>query len=129
MKIFLAGHNGMVGKSIMNSLSKESSIDLITRERKELDLVNQNDVKDFFKSKKIDAVIIAAAKVGGIHSNNSFPADFIYQNLMIQNNLIHQSYKSGVSKILFLGSSCIYPKSAAQPMTEDLLLTGNLEKN
>ena len=116
MKIFIAGHNGMVGSALIRALKnhkKYSSI--ITKSRKELDLINQTDVEEFLDNEKPDTVIIAAAKVGGIYANNSFPADFIYQNLMIQNNLIHGSYLAGIKKLLFLGSSCIYPKMSLQP--------------
>jgi len=131
MKIFIAGHNGMVGKSIHKILKSEQYLgtktEIITASRSELDLVNQKDVYSFFESKKPDMVIIAAAKVGGIHANNTFPAEFIYQNLMIQNNIIHCSYLTGIKRLLFLGSSCIYPKMASQPMIESELLSGKLE--
>jgi GDP-L-fucose synthase len=125
-KIFIAGHKGMVGSAIVRLLQSRD-IELITKDRKELDLLNQQDVQNFFKDKKIDQVYLAAAKVGGIYANNTYPADFIYQNLMIQNNIIHSSFLSGVKKLLFLGSSCIYPKYAKQPIKEDELLTGKLE--
>lgn len=125
-KIFVAGHNGMVGSAICRQL-KGQDVELITASRQELDLTNQPQVKDFFSAHKFDQVYLAAAKVGGIHANNTYPADFIYQNLMIQNNIIHQSYKSGVKKLLFLGSSCIYPRLAKQPMREEQLLSGYLE--
>ena len=127
MKIFVAGHNGMVGSSIVRLLKKNHSIEVITKNRNELDLTCQNLVLEFLKDTKPDSVIISAAKVGGIHANNEFPAEFIYQNLMIQNNLIHGSYASGIQKLLFLGSSCIYPKHAKQPIKESYLLTGKLE--
>jgi GDP-L-fucose synthase len=125
-KIFVAGHNGMVGSAICRQLQKQD-VELVTASRQELDLTNQIQVKDFFSTHKFDQVYLAAAKVGGIHANNTYPADFIYQNLMIQNNLIHQSYFSGVQKLLFLGSSCIYPRLAEQPMKEKTLLSGYLE--
>ena len=128
MKLFLAGHNGMVGRSIHKILKDEFEYEIITESRSNLDLTNQKEVKDFLTIKKPDAVIIAAAKVGGIHANNTYPANFIYENIMIQNNLIHESYVSGIKKILFLGSSCIYPKDAQQPMKESYLLTGKLEE-
>ena len=127
MKIFIAGHNGMVGSSIKKLLEKDVSINIITKSRKELDLTNQNLVTTFLKNERPDCVIIAAAKVGGIHANNEFPAEFIYQNLMIQNNLIHGSFSADIKKLLFLGSSCIYPKNSIQPMPENSLLTGKLE--
>tara|TARA_B110000902_G_C14264567_1_gene570920 strand:- start:874 stop:1833 length:960 start_codon:yes stop_codon:yes gene_type:complete len=126
-RIFIAGHKGMVGNAIQRELSIDSSSHIITADRKELDLTNQQAVSDFFTQQKIDQVYLAAAKVGGIHANNTYPADFIYQNLMIQNNIIHSSYQSGVVKLLFLGSSCIYPKLAVQPMSEGELLSGYLE--
>jgi GDP-L-fucose synthase len=125
-KIFVAGHLGMVGSAICRRLAK-SNDELVTAARGELDLTNQRQVEDFFKKHKFGQVYLSAAKVGGIHANNTYPAEFIYQNLMIQNNVIHQSFLSGVNKLLFLGSSCIYPKSAKQPMTEDQLLKGDLE--
>ena len=125
-KIFVAGHNGMVGSSLVRLL-KNKDVEIITRDRKELDLLNQKKVQNFFKNEKIDQVYLAAAKVGGIHANNTYPADFIYQNLMIQNNIIHNAFLSGVKKLLFLGSSCIYPKNANQPMKEEELLNGKLE--
>mgnify|MGYP001265272603 CR=1 FL=1 len=125
-KIFIAGHNGMVGSALVRLL-KNQEVELITKNRAELNLLSQNDVQNFFKNQKIDQVYLAAAKVGGIHANNTYPADFIYQNLMIQNNVIHNAFLSGVKKLLFLGSSCIYPKNANQPMKEEELLTGRLE--
>lgn len=128
MKLFLAGHNGMVGRSIHKILKEEYEYEIITESKSNLDLTNQKEVKDFLTIKKPDALIIAAAKVGGIHANNIYPANFIYENIMIQNNLIHESYLSGIKKILFLGSSCIYPKDAQQPMKESYLLTGRLEE-
>ena len=125
-KIFVAGHNGMVGSAICRQL-RDKDLELITASRQELDLTNQAQVKDFFNAHKFDQVYLAAAKVGGIYANNEYPADFIYQNLMIQNNVINSAYKSKVSKLLFLGSSCIYPKFANQPIVETDLLSGPLE--
>ena len=125
-KIFIAGHKGMVGSALVRFL-KIQDIELITKNRKELDLLNHQDVQKFFVNEKIDQVYLAAAKVGGIHANKTYPADFIYKNLMIQNNVIHNAFLSGVKKLLFLGSSCIYPKDANQPMREEELLTGKLE--
>ena len=127
LKIYIAGHKGMVGSGLVRALKKKSEVEIITQERKELDLINQADVHNFFKKQKIDQVYLAAAKVGGIQANNDYPAEFIYENLMIQNNIIHSAFKSGVKKLLFLGSSCIYPKNADQPMKENALLTGLLE--
>lgn len=126
IKIFVAGHRGMVGSSICRHL-KHQGVDVVTAVREKLDLSNQSEVKDFFEQNKFDQVYLAAAKVGGILANNTYPADFIYQNLMIQNNVIHQSFLSGVNKLLFLGSSCIYPKLANQPIDESALLSGYLE--
>ena len=125
-KIYLAGHRGMVGSALAKVLQKQD-VELITADRKELDLLNQQDVQKFFKNEKVDQVYLAAAKVGGILANNTYPANFIYENLMIQNNIIHNAFLSGVKKLLFLGSSCIYPKNATQPMKEEELLTGKLE--
>jgi len=127
-KIFIAGHRGMVGSSIVRQLkSLPDAGDIITRTHAELDLSNQATVKEFFAAAQIDEVYLAAAKVGGIHANNTYPADFIYENLMIECNIIHSAFVSGVKKLLFLGSSCIYPKFATQPMQENALLTGILE--
>ena len=126
-KIFLAGHNGMVGSAIHKLLKYKKNIKIITRSRSELDLCDQKAVKNFMKIERPDEVIIAAAKVGGIYANNMYPADFIYQNIQIQSNLIYFSHLYNVEKLLFLGSSCIYPKYAKQPMKEDVLLTGSLE--
>lgn len=125
-KIFIAGHNGMVGSALVRQLKNEK-VKIVTKNRKELDLLNQTKVQDFFEKNKFDQVYLAAAKVGGIYSNNKYPAEFIYENLMIEINVIHSSYLSGVKKLLFLGSSCIYPKNAEQPMKESDLLTGKLE--
>lgn len=126
-KVYVAGHRGMVGSAICRLLSKDPSIELITRTRAELDLTNQAAVRGFFETTRIDQVYLAAAKVGGIHANNTYPAEFIYENLMIEANVINSAFKSGVKKLLFLGSSCIYPKFAEQPMVEEALLTGSLE--
>ena len=125
-KIFVAGHNGMVGSAICRQLVHQDT-EIVTATRGELDLTNQLNVKRFFNEHNFDQVYLAAAKVGGIRANNEYPADFIYQNLIIQSNVIYSAYKSGVSKLLFLGSSCIYPKLAKQPMVEAELLTGYLE--
>ncbi len=126
-KIFVAGHGGMVGSAILRQLEQDANNQIITANRAELDLTNQQAVNDFFASNQIDLVYLAAAKVGGIHANNKYPAEFIYENLMIEANIIHAAHKNDVQKLLFLGSSCIYPKMAAQPMSEDALLTGKLE--
>ena len=126
-KIYIAGHRGMVGSAIHRRLLNDGFTNFIFRTSKELDLRNQQAVADFFISEKPDYVFLAAAKVGGIVANNTYRAEFIYDNIMIQNNIIHESYKNGVTKLMFLGSSCIYPKFAPQPMTEDALLTGILE--
>jgi len=127
--IYVAGHRGMVGSAIVRTLlaSGLSQEDIITRTRAELDLRNQAAVQDFFQQQRPDQVYLAAAKVGGIHANNTYPADFIYDNLIVQANVIDAAHRSGVHKLLFLGSSCIYPRMATQPMTEDALLTGALE--
>ncbi len=126
-KIYVAGHKGMVGSAIIRQLKSRGFNNLITRTRAELDLTNQLNVETFFFKEKPDYVILAAGKVGGIHSNNVYPADFIYINLMIEANVIKSSYLSNVKRLLFLGSTCIYPKLAPQPMAEDALLTGALE--
>ena len=126
-KIFVAGHRGMVGSAIVRHLQAKGFTNIVTRSHSELDLTNQAAVQDFFLKERPDKVYLAAAKVGGIHANNTYPAQFIYENLMIQNNVIHQAFLNGVKKLLFLGSSCIYPKLAPQPMSEDALLTGKLE--
>jgi len=127
-KIYVAGHNGMVGSAIVRELKKEGFDNLVLRSSKELDLRNQQGVEAFFETEKPEYVFLAAAKVGGIQANNIYRADFLYDNLMIQNNVIHQSYVHDVKKLLFLGSSCIYPKMAPQPMKEEYLLTGPLEE-
>jgi GDP-L-fucose synthase len=126
MKVFVAGHRGMVGAAILRRLAATGA-DTITRSRSDLDLTNQAAVRAFLQAERPDAVVLAAAKVGGIHANNTYPADFIYENLMIEANVIHQSFEAGVAKLLFLGSSCIYPRDVAQPMSEQALLTGVLE--
>jgi GDP-L-fucose synthase len=126
-KIYVAGHRGMVGSAIVRNLQAKGFSNIVTRTHSEIDLTNQAAVKAFFELEKPDQVYLAAAKVGGIYANNTFPAEFIYDNLMVQNNVIHQAFSSGVKKLLFLGSSCIYPKLAPQPMSEDALLTGKLE--
>ena len=126
-KIYVAGHRGLVGSAIVKELKAKGYTNLIFRTRKELDLTSQQDVSHFFTNEKPEYVILAAAKVGGIVANNRYRADFIYENLMIQNNVIHQSYLQGVKKLLFLGSTCIYPKECPQPMKEEYLLTGPLE--
>ncbi|MFG6665050.1 GDP-L-fucose synthase family protein [Sulfitobacter sp. 916] len=130
-KIYIAGHRGMVGGAILRQLGTRQAageeITLITRTHAELDLTDQAAVRDFMQSEKPDVVILAAAKVGGIHANNTYPADFIYENLMIECNVIHQAFAAGVTRLLQLGSSCIYPRAVAQPMKEDALLTGVLE--
>ncbi len=126
-KIYIAGHKGMVGSAIVRQLQKKKGAHLLIKDRKELDLINQNSVKNFFFKEKIDQVYIAAAKVGGIHANNTYPAQFIYENLMVQANIIQAAFENGVKKLLFLGSSCIYPKLAKQPIKEEELLTGTLE--
>ena len=126
-KIYVAGHKGMVGSAIMRELERKGYTNLVYRTRDKLDLTNQAAVKHFFDTEKPDQVYLAAAKVGGIYANNTYPAEFIYDNLMVQNNVIHQAFINGVKKLLFLGSSCIYPKLASQPMNEDALLTGKLE--
>ena len=127
MSIFVAGHNGMVGSAIIRQLEKDKNNRIITAERRDLDLTNQHAVNHFFQSHQIDQVYLAAAKVGGIHANNEYPAEFIYQNLMIEANIIHAAHLNNIQKLLFLGSSCIYPKNAEQPMKEEALLTGILE--
>jgi GDP-L-fucose synthase len=127
IKIYVAGHRGMVGSAIIRQLLAKGFTNIVTRTHAELDLCNQQAVSDFFLQEKPEQVYLAAAKVGGIHANNTYPAEFIYQNLMMEANVVHQAFNAGVRKLLFLGSSCIYPKMAPQPMTEDTLLTGKLE--
>ena len=125
--IFVAGHRGMVGSALVRRLMTDGYNNILTAERGKLDLLNQVQVAQFFQQHKIDQVYLAAAKVGGIHANNTYPAEFIYQNLMIEANIIHAAHQHNVQKLLFLGSSCIYPKNAHQPMAEEALLTGPLE--
>lgn len=125
--VFVAGHKGMVGSAIVRKLASNPDINLITKDRSELNLLDQNAVGLFFENNKIDQVYLAAAKVGGIIANNTYPAEFIYENLTIQNNIIHSAHMAGVQNLLFLGSSCIYPKLAKQPMSESALLTDTLE--
>ena len=126
-KIYVAGHNGLVGSAIIRQLEVRGFTNLLVRTHNELDLTNQVAVQEFFKKEKPDYVILAAAKVGGIHANNTYPADFIYQNIMIEANVIHSAYQNKVKRLLFLGSTCIYPKAVEQPMREDALLTDVLE--
>ncbi|SDH63477.1 GDP-L-fucose synthase [Propionivibrio dicarboxylicus] len=126
-KIFVAGHRGMVGSAIVRTLEAQGQRNIVTRTRAELDLTDQAAVRAFFAAERPDQVYLAAAKVGGIHANDTYPAEFIYQNLMVEANVIDAAFRNGVRKLLFLGSSCIYPKHAAQPMREDALLTGTLE--
>ena len=125
--VLILGHRGMVGSAIIRKLKSEGFTNIITRTHSELDLTNQAAVREFFHSEKIDYVVLAAAKVGGIHANNTYPAEFIYQNLMMEANVIHEAWQAGINNLLFLGSSCIYPKFARQPMAEEELLTGVLE--
>lgn len=127
IKVYVAGHQGMVGSAIVRNLQAKGYSNIVVRTHAELDLTNQQAVKNFFEQEKPEQVYLAAAKVGGIHANNTYPAEFIYQNMMIEANVIHHAFESGVKKLLFLGSSCIYPKMAPQPMAEDALLTGKLE--
>ena len=126
-KIYIAGHRGLVGSAIVRQLESRGFTNLLMRTHKELDLTNQAQVQSFFKQEKPDYVILAAGKVGGIHANNTYPADFIYQNIMIEANVINSAYENKVKRLLFLGSTCIYPKAVEQPMREDALLTGILE--
>jgi GDP-L-fucose synthase len=126
-KIYVAGHRGLVGSAIMRQLAKQGYTNIVTRTHAELDLTNQQAVEDFFAAEKPEYVFLAAAKVGGIHANNTYPAEFIHENLAIQTNVIHQSYVNQVNRLLFLGSSCIYPRDCPQPIKEEYLLTGELE--
>ncbi len=126
-KIYVAGHRGLVGSALMRQLAKQGYSNIVTRTHAELDLTKQQAVADFFKAEKPEYVFLAAAKVGGIHANNTYPAEFIHENLAIQTNVIHQSYVNGVKRLLFLGSSCIYPRDCPQPMKEEYLLTSELE--
>ena len=126
-KIFVAGHRGMVGSAIVRKLRKSGYTNIVSAGRSDLNLLDQQQVNSFFKTAGVEQVYLAAAKVGGIHSNNTYPAEFIYENMQMQTNVVHAAHTQGVNKILFLGSSCIYPKNASQPMAEDALLTGELE--
>jgi GDP-L-fucose synthase len=126
-KIYVAGHRGMVGAAIVRALARRGATRIATRTHAELDLASQADVRAFFEREQPDSVVLAAAKVGGIHANDTYPADFIYENLMIEANVVHEAWRAGVQRLLFLGSSCIYPRMAEQPMREDALLTGTLE--
>lgn len=126
-KIFVAGHRGMVGSAVVRALQERGYGNLVLRSRAQLDLTDQSAVRDFFRSEQPNFVVVAAAKVGGIHANNIYPAEFIYENLMIETNMIHQAHQAGIDDLLFLGSSCIYPKLAEQPMEESALLSGPLE--
>jgi GDP-L-fucose synthase len=127
VRLYIAGHNGMVGSALVRRFSREPNADLLLRTRQELDLLNQAAVDAFFARERPDTVIVAAAKVGGIHANNTYPAEFLYDNLMIAANAVHAAFRHGTRRLLFLGSSCIYPKLAPQPMTEECLLTSALE--
>ena len=126
-RIFVAGHNGMVGSALVRQLSQDPANEIVTRTRAELDLTNQQGVAELFAGERIDEVYLGAAKVGGIHANNTYPAEFIYDNLMVECNVVHQAWRHGVRKLLFLGSSCIYPRLAQQPMVESELMQGSLE--
>ena len=126
-RIFVAGHNGMVGSALVRQLSQDTANEIVTRTRAELDLTNQQGVAELFAGERIDEVYLGAAKVGGIHANDTYPAEFIYDNLMVECNVVHQAWKHGVRKLLFLGSSCIYPRLAQQPMVESELMQGSLE--
>jgi GDP-L-fucose synthase len=125
--VYVAGHRGMVGSAIVRNLEASGNVELVTANRSDLDLINQSAVMDFFASHQIDEVYLAAAKVGGIYANDTYPAEFIYQNLMVQSNVVHAAHLSGIQKLMFLGSSCIYPREVVQPMREDVLMTGVLE--
>ncbi len=126
-RIFVAGHNGMVGSALVRQLSKDPGNEIVARTRAEMNLTSQEAVAEFFASEKIDEVYLGAAKVGGIHANDTYPAEFIYDNLMVECNVVHQAWQAGVQKLLFLGSSCIYPRMATQPMQEQELMQGSLE--
>ena len=127
-RVFVAGHRGMVGSAIVRRLEREGNVEVVVRPHAELDLTDQNEVRDFFMSQRIDQVYLAAARVGGIHANDTYPAKFIYDNLMIESNIIHYARCSGIEQLMFLGSSCIYPKHAPQPIVEEALLSGTLEQ-
>ena len=126
-RIFVAGHNGLVGSAIVRTLRAQGHTNIVTRSHAELELTDQAQVRDFFRNERIDQVYLAAAKVGGIHANNTYPAEFIYDNMMVQANVINEAWKAGVGKLLFLGSSCIYPRLAQQPIREEYLMSGSLE--
>jgi GDP-L-fucose synthase len=126
-RIYIAGHNGLVGSAIVRALRAQGHTNIVTRSHKELELTDQAQVRDFFATEHIDQVYLAAAKVGGIHANNTYPADFIYDNMMVQANVVHEAWRNGVQKLLFLGSSCIYPRMAQQPIREEYLMSGMLE--
>ena len=126
-RIYVSGHRGLVGSALVRCLKSKGYNNLVLRTHKELELTDQSAVRNFFQEEKIDYVIVAAAKVGGIYANDTYPAEFIYGNIMVEANLIHEAYSAGIDRIMFLGSSCIYPKHAPQPMREDALLTGLME--
>lgn len=126
-RIYVAGHRGLVGSAIVRALHKHDYVNIITRTHAELELTDQSKVRAFFESEQIDEVYLAAARVGGIHANNTYPAEFIYDNMMVQSNVIHEAWRAGVKKLLFLGSSCIYPRLAEQPIKEEYLMSGSLE--
>jgi GDP-L-fucose synthase len=126
-RIYVAGHRGLVGSAIVRALRAQGQANIVTRSHAELELTDQAQVREFFRSERIDQVYLAAAKVGGIHANNTYPAEFIYDNMMVQANVVHEAWKSGVRKLLFLGSSCIYPRLASQPIKEEYLMSGMLE--
>jgi GDP-L-fucose synthase len=126
-RIYVAGHNGLVGSAIVRALRAQGQHNIVTRSHQELELTDQAQVREFFRLERIDQVYLAAARVGGIHANDTYPADFIYDNLMVQANVVHEAWRNGVQKLLFLGSSCIYPRLAAQPIREEYLMSGPLE--
>ncbi|MGJ7918446.1 GDP-L-fucose synthase family protein [Massilia sp. LXY-6] len=126
-RIYVAGHNGLVGSAIVRALRAHGHTNIVTRSHKDLELTDQAQVREFFRAERIDQVYLAAAKVGGIHANNTYPADFIYDNMMVQANVVHEAWSNGVQKLLFLGSSCIYPRMAPQPIKEEYLMSGMLE--
>jgi len=126
-RIYVAGHNGLVGSAIVRTLRAQGHTDIVTRSHRELELTDQAQVRAFFRAERIDQVYLAAAKVGGIHANNTYPAEFIYDNMMVQANVVHEAWRNGVHKLLFLGSSCIYPRLATQPIREEYLMSGMLE--
>ena len=126
-RIYVAGHNGLVGSAIVRTLRAQGHTDIVTRSHRELELTDQAQVRAFFRAERIDQVYLAAARVGGIHANNTYPAEFIYDNMMVQANVVHEAWRNGVHKLLFLGSSCIYPRLATQPIKEEYLMSGMLE--